>query len=377
MLLCAVFAAFYAQKHHYRVFFLYFFMTDTNKASVAIVILNWNGVAHLKQFLPSVLRTSYPNHQLWVIDNGSTDGSVAFLQQNYGEKIKLITLTQNLGYAGGYQAGLTQIASDYYVLLNSDVQTPENWLSELMAFAQLHPLLAAAQPQILSHAQPTHFEYAGAAGGLIDALAYPFCQGRIFAHTEPNTNQYTEAKQIFWASGACMLLKTEAFWQVGGLDPAFFAHMEEIDLCWRLQNANHQIWYCPTAQVEHLGGGTLQYGSTRKTYLNFRNSLIAIYKNTPLWQGILLISIRVFVLDPIAALQMLLNNQRKHAAVIFKAHIDFIKNLKAHSLSRRKTPQKTSLWKLQGVAHKSIVFSYFVLNKKTVLPPDASGIKCL
>jgi GT2 family glycosyltransferase len=335
-----------------------------NLPSVAIVILNWNGVAHLQKFLPSVLKTTYTNHSTWVIDNGSTDNSIDFLEKTYADTIKIVRLTENTGYAGGYQLGLKNINADYYVLLNSDVETPADWLTNLMEFVETKPECTAVQPKILSYAQPTHFEYAGAAGGLIDALGYPYCHARAFATTHPDTGQHNQPQPIFWASGACMLVQAKAFWSVGGLDTHFFAHMEEIDLCWRLQNAGHQIWYCPTAQIYHVGGGTLQYGSPRKTFLNFRNSLITIFKNTPMWQATLLIAIRTIALDPIAALQMLLSGEKNHAKAILQAHIDFRKNIRQHLQNRRQIPHKKSLWTMQGVALKSIVFEYFVLKKR-------------
>lgn len=249
-------------------------------SSVAIVILNWNGRKMLEQFLPSVLQTSYPACQVYVADNASTDDSMAFLRQQYPE-VKLIVMDQNRGYAGGYNEALKSVKADYYMILNSDVAVEPNWLQSMVSLLDTHPQIAACQPKILSFNQPDHFEYAGAAGGWMDAYGYPFCRGRVFETMEPDSGQYHDACPVAWASGAALMVRSKCFHEVGGFDAYFFAHQEEIDLCWRLQAAGFSIYVCPASVVYHLGGGTLPRGNNRKTFLNFRNNLIMLSKNLP------------------------------------------------------------------------------------------------
>ena len=247
--------------------------------TINIVILNYNTRNLLEQCLPVVIRNSdYPGATITVVDNASTDDSAAWMKANYPE-IRFIQLAENTGYAGGYNAALAQCTEDYFVLLNSDAEPDEQWLSPLLELVAQHPDLGAAQPHLIDYYQRNKFEYAGAAGGFIDKFGYPFCRGRIFGNVEINHGQYNNPLPIFWASGAAMFIKREAWERAAGLDLAFFAHMEEIDLCWRLQLMGYSIWSCPSSRVFHIGGATLSNQSPRKTFLNFRNNLLMLHKN--------------------------------------------------------------------------------------------------
>jgi GT2 family glycosyltransferase len=243
----------------------------------AIVILNWNGRPWLERFLPTVITRS-AGAEVIVADNASTDDSVSWLERNHGT-VRVIHLTTNLGFAGGYNAALEQVKADRYMLLNSDVEVMPDWLDTLNVYLDAHPRMAACQPKVLSQRHPERFEHAGAAGGFIDRNGYPFCRGRIFEITEEDHGQYDDEREVFWATGACLLIRAEAFHAAGGFDAALFAHMEEIDLCWRLRRMGWTIGYTSKAVVHHVGGGSLDYRSPRKTYLNFRNSLIVLTKN--------------------------------------------------------------------------------------------------
>lgn len=287
--------------------------------SVAIVILNFNGLHFLEKFLPKVIENSKEGH-IYVADNGSSDGSVDFLRVNFPDVICL-SWEKNLGYAGGYNNALKQINSDYYVLMNSDIEPKADWLLHLLTFFKTHPRFAAAQPFILDYHKPKYFEYAGAAGGYWDRYGYPFCRGRIFDSVEKNEGQY-QTSQVQWATGACLMIQAKAYWEVGGLDEYLFAHMEEIDLCWRLQRAGYQIAAVAESEVLHVGGGTLQKGNPFKTYLNFRNNLILLYKNVPNNQRNNIIWMRLF-LDAIAGVKFVLEGEFKQMLAIIKAHFGF------------------------------------------------------
>ena len=243
----------------------------------AIVILNYNGEKLLPQFLPSVLQHS-ADAEIIVADNASSDQSIALLKKNF-PKIRLIQLDENYGFCGGYNRALRQIHADYYVLLNSDVEVTAHWLTSMTQLLDSHPGIAAVQPKILSYHQKEKFEHAGAGGGFIDSLGYPFCRGRIFDHIEEDTGQYNDELPVFWCSGACMMIRSEAYHAFGGFDEDFFAHMEEIDLCWKLHRTNQSVYYCGKSTVYHVGAGTLGYGNPRKIFLNFRNGLALIYKH--------------------------------------------------------------------------------------------------
>ncbi len=289
--------------------------------SIATCILNWNGLAHLQTYLPSVVATNYSEHKIYVIDNASTDLSVEWLRERYPQ-IEIVHLKENLGYTGGYNQGLKFIDADVYILLNSDVAVTPNWLEPISEHFIRHPKVAAIQPKILADTNKFSFEYAGAAGGFIDALGYPFCRGRIFDFLEKDDGQYNEGSEIFWASGACLAIRAKAYREIGGFDERFFAHMEEIDLCWRLQQLDYSIYYEPKSVVYHLGGGTLGYRNPRKTYLNFRNSLLMLYKNLPEQDRDSVIAKRKR-LDYLAAAKFLVGRAPKHMKAIFNAHKDF------------------------------------------------------
>ena len=247
---------------------------------VAIVILNWNGRQMLERYLSTVLLYSCEETSVIVADNASTDDSVEFLKTHFPD-VPTILLDQNYGFADGYNKALAQVEAEYYLLLNSDVEVTHHWLTPLLEFMDSHPEVAACQPKILSMADKDCFEYAGASGGFLDRLGYPFCRGRIFDTVEPDNGQYDYAMEIMWATGACLLIRSEDYWNVGGLDGRFFAHNEEIDLCWRLRLLGRKIYCIPESAVCHLGGGTLPKGNPMKTFLNFRNNLTMLYKNLP------------------------------------------------------------------------------------------------
>ena len=294
--------------------------------NLAIVILNWNGAALLERFLPSVVTHSQADAQIYVADNGSTDSSLAFLAQNYPH-IKRICLPQNYGFAGGYNQALKELKEPLLCLLNSDIAATANWLSPILEAFKLDPDLAIAQPKILDELKKTHFEYAGAAGGYLDALGYPFCRGRIFQSIEKDQGQYNNKQDIFWASGACLFIRNTVFKELRGFDEGFFAHQEEIDLCWRAQNKGHKIQYIGSSQVYHLGGSTLSNMNPFKTYLNFRNSLFSLLKNLPLKKSFFLIFIRL-LLDGVAGVRFIFQGKPKHCLAIIHAHFAFYKGAK-------------------------------------------------
>ena len=275
-------------------------------SSIAIVILNWNGQRMLAEYLPSVIQHS-AGAEVVVADNASTDTSIAFLREHFPE-VRVMLLEKNWGFAGGYNKALAQVEADYYVLLNSDVEVTAEWLQPLKAFMDSHPEAAACQPKLRAIADRGAFEYAGAAGGFIDRLGYPFCRGRIFDVVEQDKGQYDNIEEVFWTTGACMMIRSTDYHAVGGLDERFFAHNEEIDLCWRLRNRGRRLFCVPTSVVYHVGGGTLPKGNPRKTFLNFRNNLTMLYKNLPAdeLRGVMC---RRWFLDYLAAWQTLIINR--------------------------------------------------------------------
>jgi hypothetical protein len=341
---------------------------NLEKPSVAAVILNYNGRKHLEQYLPSVLKTTYPNFKAIVADNASKDDSVAFLRKNYPE-VAIIELAQNYGFAKGYNLALKELDPDYFVLINSDVETPENWLEPLVDMMEMDKTIAAVQPKIRSMQQPDHFEYAGAAGGWMDFLGYPFCRGRIFTIVEKDRGQYDNPAEVFWASGACFAVRAPLFHGFGGFDDEFFAHLEEIDLCWRFKRAGYKVMFTPKSTVYHLGGGTLGYQSPYKTYLNFRNSYYTLLKNENVFKLAFILPIRL-VMDTVAALTFLLQGKWLHAQAVVGAFLTFFlalvtfikKRIDLESLidNIRIQPQENR----QGVLPRSIVFEFFVLQKK-------------
>lgn len=329
--------------------------------SVALVILNWNGRKHLEEFLPSVMLSAYPGLRIIVGDNGSTDDSLAFLNENY-PGIELIRNSENLGFAAGYNEVLRKVDTDYFVLLNSDVKVGPDWIRPVIELMESDPDIVVAQPKIMSYTRPEYFEHAGAAGGLLDMFGYPFCRGRMFDTLEKDLKQYEHPVEIFWASGAAFFIKRNAWEQAGGFDPDFFAHMEEIDLCWRLKNAGFKVVYCPEAQVYHLGGGSLSSESPYKTYLNFRNNLFMLQKNLPMSQAIWVIFCR-FWLDFIALIRFFFEGRSDHAKAVSRAHVDFLENL---SKTAKKAGDINKLrFNRTGFIQRSIIWEYFVAKKRT------------
>ncbi|MEO9485558.1 MAG: glycosyltransferase family 2 protein [Ekhidna sp.] len=322
-------------------------------SKTAVVILNYNGKAYLEKFLPLVIEHS-TGAEVVVADNASSDGSIEFIENNF-QTIRTITLDKNFGYAGGYNEALKQIEAEYFLLLNSDVAVTQGWLDPMEAFLDSHPNYGACQPKIKAYNQQTLFEYAGACGGFIDFLGYPFCRGRIFNHTESDEGQYNEAIDIFWSSGACMMVRSELFFQAGGFDKDFFAHMEEIDLCWRIHSLNYLIRCLPDTEVYHVGGGTLAKSSPFKTYLNFRNGLYLLIKNLPLVKLLVKLPARVF-LDWVAAIKFLFDGNIKHSLAVMKAHFSVIGNFS-------KTIKKRALISAAPKS-KLMIYEYFLKRNK-------------
>lgn len=325
------------------------------KAEFAIVILNWNGVALLERFLPSVIEYS-EDAAIYVIDNGSTDDSLALLANKFSQ-VTIIALEKNFGFAGGYNLGLAQITEPYLCLLNSDVRVEKGWITDPLRLLK-QVKVGIVQPKILDEKRPEFFEYAGAAGGLLDKLGYPYCRGRRFQSVEKDQGQYEEPYSIFWATGACLFIKRSLFNELGGFDADFFAHQEEIDLCWRAQRSGYTVWYTPKSRVYHLGGSTLANSNPFKTELNFRNSLLGLIKNAPVKQLLWVIPIRL-VLDGIAGLVFLIEGKPKHTYAILKAHFGF------YRMFRKIMGKRTGSYQ---VSHQrsplSIVFDYYILQKR-------------
>jgi GT2 family glycosyltransferase len=323
--------------------------------SVSVVILNFNGRNYLEEFLPNVIQNSSP-HEVIIADNASTDDSVSYLKTHFPE-IKLIEIPENLGYAGGYNYALNHIKSDYYILLNSDVEITPNWIDPVISLMKQNEKIVACQPKIKSYLHKEYFEYAGAAGGFIDQLGYPFCRGRIFSHLEKDQGQYDDNIPVFWATGACLFVKSNAFHELGGLDEKFFAHMEEIDFCWRAKNVGYEIYYCGESTVYHVGGGTLKAESPFKTYLNFRNNWLLLYKNLSK-EEFESIRKRRKRLDILAAIQFVAKGKKANANAILKAHRDFKKMRKDYQHGEKSGLKHIEVFK------ESIIKSFFVKGKK-------------
>lgn len=319
---------------------------------IAVVVLNWNGEALLQQFLPSVAAHS-KGADLYVIDNGSTDGSVAFIQQNYPH-IHIVQNTENFGFTGGYNTGLKNIEAEVFCLLNSDVKVTPNWLEPIRQAFHTLPNAAIIQPKILDLKRPDFFEYAGAAGGVIDRLGYPFCRGRIFQVLEKDQGQYNDVTNIFWATGACMFIKNEVFWALDGFDEDYFAHQEEVDLCWRAQHLGHKVYYVGESRIYHLGGSTLSNMNPRKTFLNFRNSLYSLTKNLPLSTVFLIVALRL-VLDVIATFRFVFQGKLNHGIAVLRAHLSFYANFRKMYKKRKNTRFITKYY-----TTTSIVWAHFV-----------------
>lgn len=330
----------------------------------AIVILNYNGKHFLEKLLQSVIDYStLPGVTIYLADNASTDDSVAYLKENYPH-IKLITLTENFGFAGGYNKALLEVDAEYYVLLNSDVEVTSNWIEPVIDYMDSHPEIAACQPKILNYNNKTYFEHAGAAGGFIDKYGYPFCRGRILYDCEIDKGQYDTIQEVFWASGACLFIRKNDFWNVGGFDESFFAHMEEIDLCWRIKSRGRKIICFPQSLIYHIGGGTLTVENPRKTYLNYRNNLLMIYKNMPNSKLKEALFVRWFM-DYLSAIQLFLTGRSANANAVFKARRDYIKKRELYYHKRHDNLEKMVIKEPKGKFDISIIYQYYIRGRKT------------
>lgn len=324
--------------------------------SLAIVILNWNGKIWLEKFLPSVVNYSQ-NTEIYVIDNFSDDDSVDFLKSKF-PTIKIVLNDKNYGFAGGYNEGLKSINAEFYCLLNSDVEVTENWINPVLNLFKKDSQVAAIQPKILSYTNKKYFEFAGAGGGLIDNLGYPYCRGRVFDDVEEDKGQYDDETEIFWASGCCFFIRSKDFWEQNGFDERFFAHQEEIDLCWRLINSGRKIYYTGQSKVYHVGGGTLNKQSPQKTYLNIRNNLSMMLKNLPSPNLIWVLFLRM-ILDGVAAFYFAYKNGLSHLWAVLRGHFGFY----AHIPGTLRLRQKNQIKKYYQT--EWLIFKHFLGNKKS------------
>lgn len=325
---------------------------------IAVVILNWNGVKYLKQFLPQVLERSENLADIFVADNGSTDDSKTYLSTL--PEVNVIELSRNFGFAAGYNRALQELDYKYYVILNSDVEVSQGWLNGVALTFEQDELLACFQPKILDYNDRGKFEYAGGAGGYMDKYGYAFCRGRIFNHLEIDEGQYDDKQPVFWATGACMIIRSEAFHSAGGFDDDLFAHFEEIDLCWRLKNAGWKISAIPSIKVWHVGGGTLNASSPFKTYLNFRNSLLMLHKNLPGGKRLPILLSRL-ILDGIAAIKYLGAGEFRHFWSVFKAHMSFYSRIRSNASKRRGNERMDHPEMLNG----NLVWLFYIKKLKT------------
>lgn len=325
---------------------------------IAVVILNWNGKNFLDDLLPTLVQHTPPEVDIVVGDNASSDNSVEFLKQNYPQ-IQIIQNDKNYGFAEGYNRVLNKVKADYFVLLNSDVEVTPNWIEPVIDMMEADDDIAICQPKLLSFYNRDTFEYAGGAGGYIDKYGYPFCRGRLFTTLEKDNGQYDDACEIFWATGAAMFVKAKVWKQLGGLDGDFFAHMEEIDFCWRAKNGGYKVYYCPQSVVYHIGGGTLPPSSPFKTFLNFRNNFSLLFKNLQKRQLTYVFPIRI-LMDWVAALKFLSENKPKEFTAVMKAHWDFYRQIPALKHKRRNITQR----KVSNIYNGNIVLEYYLRGKK-------------
>jgi len=326
-------------------------------AKTAVVILNWNGKSFLEKFLPSVLQHSKGYAEVIVADNASSDNSVEFLRKAYPE-VQVICNSENGGFAKGYNDALAKVNAEFYILLNSDIEVTENWIQPVITLMESDPQIAACQPTIRSFYHPDKFEYAGAAGGFIDSYGYPFCRGRIFQHLEEDVNQYNNPIEVFWATGACMFVRAEIFRRFGGFDEDFFAHMEEIDFCWRVKHEGYKIMVCPQSKVFHVGGGTLTKQSSFKTYLNMRNNISLLYKNLPSDRLFPVFASRL-ILDGVAAFKFLVDGGFADFWAVVRAHMSFYRRFPIH----RKKRQAINHSRVSCIYHGNIVVDHFLRGK--------------
>jgi GT2 family glycosyltransferase len=322
----------------------------------AVVILNWNGKQLLEQFLPSIVKFNEGETDIYVADNASSDNSIEFVKKNF-PSVKIVVNSENGGYAKGYNDALQHIKADIYCLINSDIEVTKNWLSPVINTFQKEPNTAIIQPKLLDFKNKKKFEYAGAGGGFVDYFGYPYCRGRIFNYLEEDKGQFNDISEIFWASGACFFIRSNVFHKLGGFDEDYFAHQEEIDLCWRAQNEGFEVKYVGLSTVYHVGGATLEESNPRKTFLNFRNSLLTILKNVPRKNFFQVIIVRL-ILDGVAGLKFMLELRPIHTWSILKAHLSFYKNLRKFIKKRRQIQRK-----LDYSIHTSIVWQHFVLGR--------------
>ena len=331
--------------------------------NTAIVILNYNGANLLQQFLPGVIRYS-PQAKVYVADNGSKDNSCELLYREF-PKVEVIKLDKNYGFCGGYNHALKHIEARYYVLLNSDVEVTDGWLQPMLDLLERDASIAAVQPKILAYHARDHFEYAGAGGGFLDILGYPFCRGRLFTYTEKDEGQYNDTRAVFWASGACMVVRANAYHQLGGLDEDFFAHMEEIDLCWTMHRSNYRVMYCGQSTVYHVGGGTLSGSNPSKTFYNFRNGVNLLIHHLPGWRLLLILPIRI-LLDYLACMKFLFQGSPAHGWAVVRAHYQIVKFLFKTNAKRRRLRIQFP-YSTKHLYNGSVVVAYYLLGKKRIV----------
>lgn len=328
----------------------------------AVVILNWNGRKFLEQFIPKVVAYNPAYSEIIIADNCSTDDSVEWMT-NHFPQIKIIKNASNGGFAKGYNEALSQLDAEYFVLLNSDVEVTDNWMDPIITLMDNDLTIAACQPKIRSYNEREKFEYAGAAGGFIDKWGFTFCRGRIFNTYENDLGQYDDTREVFWATGACLFVRASAWKEIGGFDEDFFAHMEEIDLCWRLRNKEWKVMYCGSSTIYHIGGGTLTTKNPQKTFLNFRNNLILLCKNHAPGYFWLKIGLRM-VLDSIASIRFLLTGEFTHSWAVFRAHMSFYKQLTKTLRKRREMKKEIKKYATSCIYKKSLIIAYYFNNKK-------------
>lgn len=328
---------------------------------LAVVILNWNGEKMLEEYLPSVINSCPEYAEVILADNASTDNSVRFVQENYPD-LRIIVNQENHGFARGYNDALKGVNHEYIVLLNSDIETPKNWIEPVFDFMESNPDVGIAMPKIHQIADKNSYEYAGAGGGFIDKLGYPFCRGRLFDTLEKDNGQYNTNLEVFWATGACMFVRNDLFKKLGGLDEFFFAHMEEIDFCWRAKRAGHQVYSIGNAHVYHLGGGTLKKLNPKKTYLNFRNNLLMLIKNHPS-KGFASTIFKKLILDGIAGVKFLLQGNIGHTIAIIKAHFSMYANFSKYMKIRKQLQKDYGDAPVSKVYQNLIIWDYFKKKK--------------
>lgn len=329
----------------------------------AVVILNYNGESFLKKFLPLVILHS-GEAEIYLADNGSTDSSIVLVTTDF-PKVKIINLGVNYGFCEGYNRALRQIKAHYYILLNSDVEVTPGWLLPMTALLDSDHTIAAVQPKILSFNERNKFEYAGAAGGFVDVMGYPFCRGRVFNQVEEDNGQYDDVRQVFWATGACLMIRSSIFHTFNGFDKDLFAHMEEIDLCWKINRTNYKVFYCGKSTVYHVGAGTLSYENPKKTFLNFRNGLILIFKHFSKKELIWKLPLRL-LLDWLAAIVFFFRGQGKNGRAVFSAHAEFLKHRKIHYKKRRELQRQFPWYSRKNVYQQMILADFYLKGRKVI-----------